>query len=1038
MPHRSAERVALVTSATFALCVASALGLLNCGRRNPRTLLADAIASSGTRPVFLRISGTEYAPQASRKRGTAPPDLRMSAVEVAAHGVLSRRSELVHEVDGLHAVAVAALLTGKEPMAVGILQDLAARQPSRSAVWNDLAIALHEDAIARDDGRSLGTALAAADRALVAAPNALEPLFNRAAVLETLGIRAAALDAWEKYCLADLEPHSPWVVEARQRIENLTRPTSTQLWAGAKERLENAALAGQLDVVEAVLRAFPRDTRSAGESLYLSTWGEAWLARRADAARFLNIARVTGERLLAVNGERLLFDAVIAVDHAIANGFGDDAARAYITYRDARFLVRDRKPNQAGPKLQLAEKQFRSIGSPMALVARYYRAAAIFDERAADDARTLLDDVASSAPAGYLSLRAQVLWERARIAARQGKSFEAFRDALAASALFDRLGEREFEARTRAQAASSLTRLGRPTEAWNLHRRNFRIAAESGSISLQEASLHAAFQDEIFCERHDVARAIGDVLLSLPSDNAILRFDVFLWRTFLDQTPRAANRMTALRAAADAIADNALREDARDQANLAEGMLLRKSAPTRAMPLLDASIDFNARAGRLTRLRDAYVVRAHAHRALHDDSAAESDLLRAISIREQQRRRIEQADLRDAFFGSGEQACRTLVDIYSRREAYDLAFTAAERCRGRSFRDDVTPVPEVDAVLRALPARTTLIHYTVFDDSTLALVLRAGRTMAHRVPVGRRQLSSSIDVLHRAIAGGDDETIQRIVRELSVHLLPFLADVQTAGDRLIVVADEPLTRVPFALLENPHSHAPLVASHPIVMAPSASGIIADAPRRPFAMPRRALAIGDPAFDTDAVRFPRLPHAAAEAREIAKMYPVAVTLIGADATITNVTQELALADVVHVGTHAMVSSSDALTSGLILTPTSGDDGFLYLRSLFHLNLKHRPLIVLAGCSTAAAGGGQGQIRSLAHVFLAAGSRDVIASLWDVDDRVARVFSIGFHHRLAAGRSPADALRDTQLLLKESADLRIRAPAAWAGFQVIGTD
>ena len=629
-----------------------------------------------------------------------------------------------------------------------------------------------------------------------------------------------------------------------------------------------------------------------------------------------------------------------------------------------------------------------------------------------------------------------MLWERARQAARRGESFSAYRDALIASTLFDRLGERDFETITRTQAASSLTRLGRPAEAWTLHQQNFEAAARSGSVRLQESTLHAAFQDEIFSGRYDVAASLGDVLLSLPSDNAILRFDTLLWRSVLD-SKHPAQRIADARVAAQRIRDEALRFDAEQQSNLAEGMFLAKSNPRRAIPLLDNAIAYNVESGRLTRAREAYVERARAYGQLNDDRSAERDLSAALSIRERQREGIERADLRDTFFGSAEEACRGLVTIYSGRGSTEEAFAAAESCRGRSLRDRAANVAGLNQVVRVLPAHTTMVHYTVLDDAIFIVVLRANGHRSYRSRVSRTQITKEIEGLEEAVGDGDSSATASITHQLSAHLLPFISNGVTDGDRLIFVPDEPLTRAPFALLDHPVTGKPLIVSNPIVIATSATGYVTRMDRRTSGF-QRVLAIGDPAIDPSSVGLPRLPEAAREAEQVSAIYRDAVTLIGADATIERVTREFGAADVVNVGTHAVVSSVDALSSGLLLAPDATNDGVLYLRSLFELKLDRSPLVVLTGCSTAAAGGGVGQIRSLAHGFLAAGSRAVVASLWDVDDSAARAVSIGFHRRLAAGRAAAAALRETQISLSTSNDPRLRSPAAWAGFQLIGCD
>ncbi len=74
-------------------------------------------------------------------------------------------------------------------------------------------------------------------------------------------------------------------------------------------------------------------------------------------------------------------------------------------------------------------------------------------------------------------------------------------------------------------------------------------------------------------------------------------------------------------------------------------------------------------------------------------------------------------------------------------------------------------------------------------------------------------------------------------------------------------------------------------------------------------------------------------------------------------------------------------------------------------------------------------------NLARAFLTAGARNVVASLWDVDDRSTATLMEAFYEHLAGGASVTEALRLAQLdFIKTYAGKA--APYLWAGFEVIG--
>ena len=74
-------------------------------------------------------------------------------------------------------------------------------------------------------------------------------------------------------------------------------------------------------------------------------------------------------------------------------------------------------------------------------------------------------------------------------------------------------------------------------------------------------------------------------------------------------------------------------------------------------------------------------------------------------------------------------------------------------------------------------------------------------------------------------------------------------------------------------------------------------------------------------------------------------------------------------------------------------------------------------------------------SLVNPFLAAGSRAVLASLWDSNDLVTRALMQQFYAKVYAGVPAADALRQAKLRLIERYGDQA-APALWAGFVLTG--
>jgi CHAT domain-containing protein len=128
----------------------------------------------------------------------------------------------------------------------------------------------------------------------------------------------------------------------------------------------------------------------------------------------------------------------------------------------------------------------------------------------------------------------------------------------------------------------------------------------------------------------------------------------------------------------------------------------------------------------------------------------------------------------------------------------------------------------------------------------------------------------------------------------------------------------------------------------------------------------------------------------------------------------------------------------LLSGIALAGANRKpaDGILFALEAQGLNLDGTELVVLSACDTA-----QGSLDysegvfGLARALRTAGARNVLVTLWKLNDGEARDFMVEFYKTwLAQVRSdPAKALRDTQLSWLTQ-DTR-RDPRVWAPYILI---
>jgi CHAT domain-containing protein len=142
-------------------------------------------------------------------------------------------------------------------------------------------------------------------------------------------------------------------------------------------------------------------------------------------------------------------------------------------------------------------------------------------------------------------------------------------------------------------------------------------------------------------------------------------------------------------------------------------------------------------------------------------------------------------------------------------------------------------------------------------------------------------------------------------------------------------------------------------------------------------------------------------------------------------------------ILHFAVHALSDPKFPSRSGLVFASDkkAGEDGVWQPREI----LQHRfnaGLVTLSACDTAKGKNlGAGGNMSLVNPFLAAGSRAVLASLWDSNDLVTRALMQEFYAKLYAGAPAADALHQAKLRLIERYGDQA-APALWAGFVLTG--
>jgi CHAT domain-containing protein/Flp pilus assembly protein TadD len=265
-------------------------------------------------------------------------------------------------------------------------------------------------------------------------------------------------------------------------------------------------------------------------------------------------------------------------------------------------------------------------------------------------------------------------------------------------------------------------------------------------------------------------------------------------------------------------------------------------------------------------------------------------------------------------------------------------------------------------------------------------------------------------------------------RRLYDILIAPAASMIPPGARVIVVPDGPLHQLSFEALPvcgGPHPHY-WVEDATVSIAPS-FGVFRGERARP-GMARQSLLVGDAI--SPGPGFPPLEFAAAEIAGVARRLGPGIEKAVREDARPDVWKQRdpGKFDIIHFAAHAEANRRSPLDSAIILSPGNGFR--LYARDIIDVPLRSG-LVTLSACRSSGARtyAGEGLV-GLTWAFLQAGSRNVVAGLWDVADESTSRLMDRFYAGIAASAEPAEALRGAQLELLHT---EYAKPYYWAPFQ-----
>jgi CHAT domain-containing protein len=998
-----------------------------------------ALATHSGRPIDARLTGFDW-PAARLQRATHASLLDPARLELAGAASTVIQSQLNDpSARARHESGAAYLLIDRDRDAIDALESAVRQSPKNAAYWSDLAAARYTLAVTEKRPHELPQALADADHALRLEPKLNDALFNRALIIEALGISEAARRAWQRYGAAD--PSSHWSAEAMRHLGDLRVVTTrdefqNHLAAASRALPDNAPLI-------ALARNYPQEARTWSEGPMLAKWADAF--HKGDvktAAETLTIVRTLGTALAEFNGGQSVTDIVATIDHANPADTRT-LADAHAIYRDGRVLYSQRRIADAQKKLQEARALFARTKSPMTLITDYYLANCLYDDNHIPEAARALDDVAGRVdPKRYPGLTAEIKWERTLTHGSEGDWENAIRTASESRKIFDSLGETENRGDMDVLLASHLDHISQPAAAWKARVAAFKVLSRAGSSDRIRNSLVTSIKAEFEESKFEVALSLAAIAVDdlhhgrLPTAVCMAESSRAQALAKLGNTDAAVRSIDTARATAQTVPDPALKRRTFADLDIAEAAI-RRQTPSVSLRLLDTVIAFYRSSGAAAWLPRPYLERGRTFVAAHNDAAALADFDTALREIDLERSSITDRDLRGMFYDTERSLAAEKIALLLRRGAAASAFAFCDAARAKSVYEQrkngavAESFPGIAEQLPPrLPARTALLEYAVLEDSVLIFYVTPSHAGVVRAGASPAVLRTAIDRCNDLLQ--QRSTIQAVQQKLAVLyqiLIEPIAQHVADADRLIIVPDRQIHAVPFAALYDAGRHRYLVDDYAVSFAPSArmlTHLVAPQPLAPV------LVVSDPALD-DATA---LPNAAREANAVAAMYNSTTVLIAERATRARFITAAQSSGMIHYSGHADSSSVDPFGSLHLASDASGHSGDLNANTIASLNLNRLELVILAACGTMR---GDSQhiegMSSIARSFLAAGARNVVGTLWEVDDDAAASLFQRMHAELRKGANPTAALNTAQAALAHDPDLRLSHPATWAPVELL---
>ncbi|MFM6246213.1 MAG: CHAT domain-containing protein, partial [Dolichospermum sp.] len=320
---------------------------------------------------------------------------------------------------------------------------------------------------------------------------------------------------------------------------------------------------------------------------------------------------------------------------------------------------------------------------------------------------------------------------------------------------------------------------------------------------------------------------------------------------------------------------------------------------------------------------------------------------------------------------------------------------------------------------------TTVIQPVPLNNNIALFMLTRSKIKVIKVPLNKQKFDSLLTNTYTSLTNRFSDNYLNSLQPLYDLLIrPIEREIAaTKPKQISIIATGKLRYIPFEVLHDGNEY--LIEKYPISYLTRLSS--RSLQTKPSTSNQKILAFGNPIPQSTLA----LDGAEDEVKSIIPIFPVSQIFINSQATLANFKTQIPRFSLLHLATHGCFQKDGCKKLGLAENTLLFADERFNIQDAALLGLKNVDLITLSGCQTALKADSNGtEISGLAYLFERAGSKAVIASLWNVADETTKEIMVQFYQNLQKGMRKDEALHQAKLSQIDS------HPFYWSPFVLIG--